>query len=306
MKYQLTTADKSAAPASFLDNSSHYIGYREQDFRQPYAHYFQPKAIPVQPHIHDALMAGPQAGVLGSRLSTLAAEMSRPGYLPMETGYTINEDGHLVIAVLTHMPGVTGEMWDWWAWWHAVEPARYKLWHPEAHLCAAFAEDRSVVRGLSDRQRYRGNSCYIDEYIGHERSALRASFFDPALLGFALEKPGETIVAARGGLSTVPVAAAWLIHQVRRTADGCEMRSRFIANDVKLLRLPTRSVTTAAGKMMSLPGINALSALVIDRIRPAKLHEAGPAMLYHCAQEMNHLASFLPRLYDEFARESRR
>jgi DAPG hydrolase PhiG domain len=305
LQYQLTKADKAAVPASFHDNASHYLGYREEDLRRPYARYFQPKAIPVQPHVHDALIAGPQAAAFGSRLSTLATEMSRPGYLPMETGYTVNDDGHLVVAVLTHMPGVTAEMWDWWAWWHAVEPARYKLWHPEAHLCAAYAEDRSGIKGLTDRQRYRGNSCYIDEYIGHERAPLRGSFFEPTLLGFAPEKPGETIVAARGGVSVLPLAAAWLVHQVRPTEDGCEMRSRFILNDLKVLGQPARSVTSLAGKLMCLPGINALSGLVMNRARPAQLHVEGPAMLYHCAQEMNHLASFLPQLYSEFAADSR-
>jgi DAPG hydrolase PhiG domain len=305
MRYQLTRADKAAVPTPFLDTTSRYLGYRPEDYRKPYAHYFQPKAIPVQSHIKEALLAGPQSADFGLRVSTVARELSRPGYLPMETGYTVNADGHIVVAVLTNMPGVTGEMWDWWSWWCTVEAARYKLWHPEAHICITAAEDRSRIKGLSDRQRYHGNNYFIDEYIGHERSPLRASVFDPALLGFPPSKPGETTITARGGLSTVPIAAAWLIHQVRRTADGCEMRSRFIFNDVRVLRQPARSVTTTAGKLMSLPGINQLAGLVINGGRPAKLHEAGPAMLYHCAQEMNHLASFLPQLYAEFATDSR-
>ncbi|MEG9434727.1 hypothetical protein JAO29_00815 [Edaphobacter sp. HDX4] len=304
MKYQLTKADVADVPASYA-SEPRYLGYREEDYKKPYAHYFSERALPVQEHFKDALVAGPAAGAYGVRLSTLADELSRPGYLPMETGYTLNDDGHVVIAVLTDMPGVTGEMWDWWMWWHAVEPARYKLWHPEAHLYAAYTEDRSQISGLSDRQRGRGNCCIIDEYIGAEKSQLRASFFDPEKLGFAPSKPGSTIIAARGGASTMPLAAAWIVHQVRETRAGCEMRSRFVANDVRVLPLPSGSVTSTAGKFMTLSGINSLAGLVMNRSKPSKLYEAGPAMLYHCAQEMNHLASFLPRLYEEFAPDSR-
>lgn len=304
MNYQLTKADVAPVPSSYF-TEPRYLGYREADHKKPYAKYFSEHALPVQPHVKDALLAGPVSGAYGTRLSTMADELSRPGYLPMETGFTLNDDGHVVIAVLTDMPGVQAEMWDWWMWWHAVEPARYKLWHPEAHLYAAYTEDRSQIKGLTDRQRGWGNSCFIDEYIGAERAPLRASFFDPEKLGFAPSTPGNTILAARGGMSTMPLAAAWLVHQVRETPNGCEMRSRFIANDVRVLAQPARSVTSTAGKVLSLPGINSLAGLVMNRSKPSKLYEAGPAMLYHCAQEMNHLASFLPRLYEEFAVGSR-
>lgn len=304
MRYQLTKADTAPVPATYA-TEPRYLGYREEDYQKPYAKYFCERALPVQSHVKDALLAGPVAGAYGVRLSSLADDLSKPGYLPLETGYTINDDGHLVIAVLTDMPGVTGEMWDWWMWWHAVEAARYKLWHPEAHLYAVYTEDRSRIKGLTDRQRGQGNSCFIDEYIGAEKAPLRASFLNPEKLGFAPSKPGSTIIAARGGMSSMPLAAAWLVHQVRETSNGCVMRSRFIANDVRVLKQPARSVTSTVGKVMTLPVINSLAGMVMNHSKPSKLYEAGPAMLYHCAQEMNHLASFLPRLYEEFATDSR-
>lgn len=158
---------------------------------------------------------------------------------------------------------------------------------------------------MTDRQRAWGNSCFIDEYIGAQKAPLRASFFDPEKLGFPPSKPGSTVIAARGGMSNLPLAAAWLVHQVRETPSGCEMRSRFIANDVRVLPQPPHSVTSTAGKFMALPGINSLAGLVMNRGKPWKLYEAGPDMLFHCAQEMNHLASFLPRLFQEFAADSR-
>jgi hypothetical protein len=305
MKYEMTPADKVGVPPSY-GTEPRYLGYRDEDRKRPYAHYFQDRSLPVQPHVMDALTAGPVSGAYGVRLSRLADDLSRPGYLPLETGYTVNDDGHLVMAILTDMPGVTGEMWDWWAWWHAVEPARYKLWHPDAHLYAAFTEDRSHVPGLSDRDRYVDNCCYINEYIGANIQTLRASFFDPGKLGFEPSKPGNTTLVARGGPSSMPLAITWLIHQVRQTPNGCEMRSRFISNHAQVLKQPPRSSTSTTGKILSLPGVNALAGLAMNGIKPQKMSEDCPAMVYHCAQEMNHLASFLPRLYEEFAADSRR
>jgi hypothetical protein len=304
MNYKLAGADIAPVPSSYF-TEPRYLGYRDADYKQPYAKYFRERSLPVQHHVKVALLTGPCSGAFGSRISTLADEMSRSGYRHMETGYTINDDGHLVISVLTDMPGVSAEMWDWWMWWHAVEPARYKLWHPEAHLYAAYTEDRSRIKGLTDRQRGQGNSCFIDEYIGAEKSLLRASFFDPVKLGFSTPKPGNTIIAARGGSSNLPIAAAWIVHQVRETPSGCEMRSRFITNDMRVLPRPAHSVTGTIGKLLTLPVINHAAGLIINRSKPAKLHEVGPAMLYHCAQEMNHLASFLPQLYKEFVADSR-
>ncbi|WP_313802155.1 DAPG hydrolase family protein [Sphingobium sp.] len=304
MDYQVTKADRAPVPAGY-HTEPRYLGYRDADYARPYAHYFKERLIPVQPHIKEALTSGPVSGAYGSRISTVADEMSKPGYLHMETGYTINDDGHLVIAIFTDMPGVTAEMWDWWMWWHAVEAARYKLWHPEAHLLAMYTEDRSQTKGLTDRQRWQGNSCHIDEYIGETRSFLRAGFQDPAKIGFDL-RPGETVITARGGLSTAPLGVAWMIHHVRPTSNGCEMRSRFIANDLRMLALPMHSMTSTTGKFLTLPGVRQLAESIVRNVKPPhKLHEICPSMLFHCGAEMNHLASFLPQLYAEFADPNR-
>jgi hypothetical protein len=109
---------------------------------------------------------------------------------------------------------------------------------------------------------------------------------------FAPPHPGHTIIAARGGTSIVPVAAAWLIHQVRETPNGCEMRSRSIFNDMRVLPQPAHAVTSTLGTLLTSPVVNGLAGSVINRSKPSKPHEAGPAMLYHCALEMNNLASF--------------
>lgn len=299
MKYAVTATDRNPVPAAYAAEPR-YLGYRDADQAKPYAHYFQKRSLPVQVHVRDALIVGPVAAEYGLRLSEVVDVMSRAGYRHLETGYTVNDDGHVVVAVLTAMPGVTGEMWDWWFGWHGTETARYKLWHPDAHYFSSVGEDRSADRFLTDRQRYTDNVSYVDEYLGHERSALSIRFFDPARFGFAPSRPGETTIVARGGPSAAPVSSAWLVHQVRATNDGVEMRSRFIVNDFTMLPLPAHSVTSRAGQAMTSAPLRAVAGRVLPTVAARKLSEFGPVMVQHCAQEMNHLASFLPQLYGEF------
>jgi len=277
------------------------LGYKSIDASKPYADFFQARAQPIQEQAREALIAGPVASEYGIRLAEMVGVMSRPGYLPLETGYTVNADGHIVVAVLTEMPGVTGEMWDWWFGWHGVETARYKLWHPQAHMFAAMADDRSHDRALTDRQRYINNCSYVDEYLGEDLSPLTVRFVDPQDVGFAASKAGETTIVARGGLSTSPLSFAWLVHQVRATEDGSEMRSRFVVNDLELLSLPTSSLPPGKGRLLSNPVVKSIADKVLPHVAGQKLEHFGPRMLNHCAQEMNHLATFLPALYERFS-----
>nr|WP_272926600.1 hypothetical protein [Streptomyces sp. SID5914] len=221
--------------------------------------------------------------------------MSRPGYHAMETGWTRVPGGY-VVCCLTDMPGVTAEMWDWWFGWHSTESARYKLWYPNAHQFAAIGEDRSSDRTLTDRQRYIDNVSYVDEYVGGALHRLAVRFTDPTRLGFDDPAPGNAVICARFGLSQQPLAVGWGVHQVRPTSHGVEMRSRFFLNDPRLLDLPGRGAPLLAS-----PPARALGKAALPRlIAKAMGHSFGRDMLYHCAAEMNHLASFLPSLYEEF------
>lgn len=299
MRYEITAADRAPIPVS-CNSETCYLGYREPDRAKPCVTFFQKKSLPIQEQAREALIAGPVASEWGLRLPDAVRAMSRPGYLPCETGYTTNEDGLVVVSNLTHMPGVTGEMWDWWFGWHGTESARYKLWNPDAHLFTAMGEDRSGMKGLTDRQRYVNNVSYVDEYLGAEMSPLSVRFVDPTRFGFEPSRPGETVIVARGGLSTLPVSFAWLIHQIRATPDGSEMRSRFFVNDVTLLKLPAHAVASKAGRALTGRLAQGVAGPVIEQVAKRKLRAFGPDMLFHNASEMNHLASFLPQLHDAF------
>ena len=102
-----------------------------------------------------------------------------------------------------------------------------------------------------------------------------------------LNDQGEVVVCARIGVPGTPVRGGWLCHQVRPVAGGIEMRSRmWLGGD--------------NGALGSNPGL--ISKGLIRLLRPV-IHQFLPDptdLLVHNAQEMSHLASFLPKLYVEF------
>lgn len=94
-----------------------------------------------------------------------------------------------------------------------------------------------------------------------------------------------TIVCARLGVTEAPVNVGVLAHHVRTTPGGSEMRSRFWMGGAHIrARNPLATPAAAITK------------------RTLKLTESDArAILVHCAQEMQHLASFLPALDKAFA-----
>jgi DAPG hydrolase PhiG domain len=283
--YEPTDADRADVPASYRVEDR-YLGYRDADRAKPYASYFREDVLPVQRHVLECLTAGMAPGEYGYDIDDAARMLSRPGHHKMETGWTRLDSGTVTVAVRTDMPGVTGEIWDWWMGWHSCESSRYKLWHPDAHQFSAVAEPRSADRALTDRQRYVDNVSYVDEYVGGVLTPLAIRFVDPTRLGFDEPRPGGTVIVGRVGLSVVPVTFGWVVHQVRPTDSGAEMRSRFFLGHPEHLDLPASSVATPPENRASPaePGMDAL----------------GVALLHHCAAEMNHLASFLAALHEEF------
>ncbi|ORM36669.1 hypothetical protein [Williamsia sp. 1135] len=300
-RYQITAADRRALPEALRGRSSGHLGYDEAERRRPFAHYFRSHTEPIQSHVHQGLLRGRVPAEFGYEVDDAPAQLRAPGYGPMETGCTRTVNGTVLVACLTDMPGVTADMWDWWFGWHLADSARYKLWHPVAHQQACVAEDRSGDPGLTDREKYIDNVSFVDEYIGAKKLRLAIRFVDPTTLGFA-DRPSVTHICARIGVTYLPVAAGWLVHQVRPTDRGCEMRSRFFMGPGEILSLPGKAVsvpgaapflTSRVGRMIAHPVVDvAVRTNFNDRLA----HD----LLHHCASEMNHLAGFLPALYDEF------
>ncbi|MFC5801667.1 DAPG hydrolase family protein [Streptomyces formicae] len=254
-----------------------------------YAKYWNPVMAPLPEHVMEAIGIGPQAPPLCLNLDD-AGTLSETGYREFENGYSLFDDGSMHIATLTRMPSVSPDMVDWWFWWHAMETERYKLWYPRAHL---YAEWSGGARNQSApyRERYIGGTSFVDEYVGNVLGRLAIRFVRPSSLGFSEDRlnPDEaTVICGRVGFSDVPLDWGHLIHYVRRVNGGAEMRSRF----------------WMGGKYVA-PRGEASRTGELEAVADGVTHLAdgqARAMVVHCSREMNHLAAFLPDIFNEFTR----
>lgn len=254
--------------------------------RWPYAKFWRPELAPLALRARDALARGPVAAPLLPELEPALAGML-DGDAPIEDGYALCSSGAMHLAIGTPMPGVTPAMIDWWFGWHGDRPERYKLWHPQAHVHAQWLV--APPTGTRGRARYLGHTSIVDEYVGSELGRYAIRFVTPASLGLVdsrIEAGEDTMICARVGLADHPIDAGWLVHHVRRTAAGSQMRSRF----------------WIGGPYASARGRSVVGALLIPAARLLlRPHESDArALLVHCAQEMAHLAAFLPDLHAEF------
>ncbi|MFN8101146.1 MAG: hypothetical protein U0Q20_06030 [Mycobacterium sp.] len=248
-----------------------YLGYRGSDADTAWGRFFDPRMAPLPGHVVQALQHGPQADPTLLEFDS-APSLLDPSYHQTENGYGTLRDGGFHVAVRTDMPGVTPNMWTWWFGWHGNDARRYKLWHPRAHVSAQWSD-----RGGAGH--YIGRTSLVIEYIGsaHQRAAIR--FVDPAELGLAVDVD-QVAICARLASPDLPVDVGWLIHHVRPTETGSEMRSRF----------------WMGGQYVAVRHGNRLADKVVRRIAARMLPDPRD-LLVHCAQEMNHLAVFLPELH---------
>ncbi|HNM24040.1 MAG TPA: hypothetical protein PKL15_01370 [Saprospiraceae bacterium] len=256
-----------------------YMGYRPEDYLTPHARFFADVQPPLPEPARLALDKGAlPAGALPP--PERAAELLQAGYWPFETGYTLEPDGSQHVAVLTRMPGVQPTMWHWWFGWHGNLASRYKLWHPKAHRDARWAD------GEGDLGRYIGRTSLIEEYIGASMEKAAIRFIPPAELGLPEANEAIVCICARVGYSRYPIDFGWLVHELRAIPGGAEMRSRF----------------WMGGRYIQLRKKGRLAALASSILQKTiRLPEKqARELLTHCAEEMNHLASFLPALYSEF------
>ena len=251
----------------------------------PLAVHYRPVMAPLSREACDALAHGalppellptPEQVVHGSALSPLM----------VTHGYALEPGGGMRVALRTPMPDVSPAMVDWWFGWHSCSPERYKLWHPRAHVHAEWL--RQPPPGSEGRARYVGHTSIVDEYVGGELGRFAVQIMAPEALGFDAARLGEdvaTAVCARAGLTQLPIDAGYLVHEVLAVPGGSEMRSYF----------------WLGGRYAAARGGGALGALAISVarrvLRPTE--RDARAMLTHCAEEMAHLATFLPTLYRE-------
>ncbi len=267
-------------------NNDIRLGYPAPELaNSPYARFFHPDMAPLPESVTQALAVGAVARELLPPIAR-AADLLEPGHLPVETGYTHAAGGAAHVAVRSTMPRVTPAMWDWWFAWHGSQALRYKLWHPRAHVAVAWDD------GRADLDHYVGRVSHVVEYVGSRCFSVQIAFLPPASLGLdeaRLARQGEVAICARIGMRVGGLFfhTGFLLHHLRPIDGGCEMRSRFWIGgaNVELRALPGalgRALGALAGR---------LQAPTETQVRELMVHDA---------QEMNHLAGFLPELYAAF------
>ncbi len=258
-------------------------GYSAADRAQPWAKFYDDRIAPLPEHVVAALEKGalPPGSLPPPEDVSKLLEKS---HAPTETGYALEADGSIRVAVLTPMPGVSPAMWDWWFGWHGSRTDRYKLWHPLAHVDARWAD------GLGDTGGYVGRTSLIAEYIGGKLEKGAIQFVSPEKMGLAptdfSDKNKVAFICARIGHASLPVDFGWLVHQIRATEDGAEMRSRFW--------LGGRHVAGRGGSWLG--GLAGRILRVFIKLPERQARD----LLVHCAEEMKHLAAFLPAVHAEF------
>jgi hypothetical protein len=255
--------DRAAHETTLDPQRSVHVGIWRDEHDRLTRTFFRWDVPELPADVRAAVAAGVREDVRGTGLGDLA-ELADDGPLALETGSARLDDGSIGVAVGTVWPGTTPEMIDWWFGWHLSSTQRYKLWHPQAHVFSQPRYDLAGVAGLTDRERYVGNTSWVDEYVGPFLSRLAITFHDPADVGLT------PTVCDAGRIGTAVCATvsdsdhghelARLVHAVRRRPWGSEMRSRFV--------FPPGTPDVVAG-----------------------------AMVDHCWTEMTHLAGFLPHLY---------
>lgn len=264
-----------------------YLGYRDDDADTAWGRWFDPDMAPLPRHVADAIAVGPVAPALMTQFDDLGTMVDQ-ATAAVETGYAVDHDGAMLVATRIDMPDVTPAMWDWWFSWHGDDDRKYKLWHPRAHLSAHWESPAGTAAG--DRS-YVGRTSLVEEYLGSAYTRASIRFVEPDEVGLdrmRLDADGATAICARLGLTGRPLDVGYLVHHVRPTERGAEMRSRFfVGGRYAAIRsagpLSGRSLPDAVGRAAG-PGAQGAADLLV-----------------HCAQEMGHLAAFLPALHEELA-----
>ncbi|KAJ4230737.1 hypothetical protein NW757_013969 [Fusarium falciforme] len=269
----LNTLSKNSTSVNavpYQSNASlYYLGYEGDDWSRPFSKYWNPVMKRISDEVQKGITESPYASELAYTPQEAADYLTRPGYLQLENGWAVGDDGTVMLAIRTDMDHVTGDMYDWWFGWHLIDPQRYKLWHPLAHQYAWRYPNAADWNNRTLPERYIGSYSFIDEFIGNFAVKLTVNFVDPESVGFntsAFASQGiETIVVGRitNEHVTKVTGNSYLMHQIRRKEDGRrELRSRFF----------------------------------LEHFTEDQPHQPG----VHCAVEMSHLATFLPQLYAEF------
>ena len=157
----------------------------QEEREKPYAGYFHKELAEVPAEDLARVSAGPVDPALATSIHD-RDDLMKPGYLAVETGYTVMPDGSGFAATLVRMLGVTPEMLDWWFNWHVPEGLRYALWCPAAHIDIGAKEPARHLdsSGIPLEERNYGATHYpVEGFNLASAQRIAIGFFSPRDFG---------------------------------------------------------------------------------------------------------------------------
>jgi len=151
-------------------------------------------------------------------------KLLNPGYLPMETGYYHLPNGQWHIAVLTMMPGCKREWVDWWFHNYISDQAIVKIKNPLQLLSGPYQKENPEY---SLKANPYGKHLTLGKLLNRQHFHFIQDdpnqYFDTV----KLKNVENTSVICTKSVLQDDTLDANIIHIVRDTDFGCEMRSRF-------------------------------------------------------------------------------
>jgi hypothetical protein len=262
----------------------------EVEKKSPIASYFYREMTHPPGDVMSVLKAGPinpDDALPFARINDLL----NPGYLKVENGYGVMPDGVHYTAILTKMPKVTGEMINWWFWWMPQEDLRYKIWCPGDH-CAhpPVNKDQLIHSKLPMGERFWHNPMSVIEIIDGIPVKITITFVPPKEFGLDTTRFKEANVATAicAYVGSAEINKIAMLHFVRNTDNGVEMRSRFWAGAA--IRIKELAEDSLVNQTLNTPELR-------NELIPPGIEKA---FAFHCTKEYNHLATILPELYDKY------
>ncbi len=257
-----------------------------EEMKSPLYKYYLRDIKPTPPELVEKVMKeefAPDGGMPPSEMNRLFDD----GYLPGEFGvWGLPSGGHMM-ANLTQMPGVTPEMFDWWFAWHGLNSMRYKIWNKdEHHYVKTRNPEIALDSSLTMKQRYWNTTHDVHESMlpDQEPMHIPIAFVPPETVGFDPVRLGSF----KGTIVCTPRAT--MVHFLRPTEDGCELRTRFWMVPPPG-GMPPRGPAAEGGQRPGMPGMGD---------GPADKLIGGKVLLIHNIKEFTHLAEILPEVYAEF------
>lgn len=263
----------SCSIGEIADPVEYPVGLSEEEKSHPLAKYYYNVQRPSNERYESLVYNEPENGLRFRDIS----EMLEDGYLPMENGYTRFKDGSGYVAVNIQFPESKGEMFDWWFDWVGYEVMRYKIWYPGLHSISLFEgyekpEKYSISESVLKYPE--GKICHTVETLmeGDPLQDLSIVFVNPEQFGLDTSRLGKDQWAICANVISGKQTIVQMVHFVRDTKDGVELRSRFwVGNE--------------------LPKIARKIAIDTESLYD---------LSHHCLTEYTQLSSFLPEVYQAY------